>query len=49
MGPPSKTNNANLTKIPTCLENEVFICYFGPHDHGHHPTQVAGLQTPAEY
>ena len=37
MEPPLKTSNANLTKRITCLEYEVFICYFGPHGSGHHP------------
>ena len=37
---PSKTNDANLTKNSICLEFEVFICYFDPHDRGHHPTPV---------
>jgi hypothetical protein len=36
MKPPPKTSNANLiSKIPTCLEYEVSICYFGPHDSRH--------------
>ena len=26
--------------IPTCLEYEVFICYFDSHGSGHHPTLV---------
>ena len=55
MKTPSKTSNANLTNNPTCLEYEVFICYFGPHGGEHHPTPVdtfhpcglppSGLQT----
>ena len=40
MGPAPKTSNASLTKIPTCLEHEVFMCYFGPHGSGHYPTLV---------
>ena len=40
MKPPSKTSNANLTTNPTCLEYEVFICYFGPHGSEDHPTPV---------
>ena len=40
MRPPPKTSNANLTRNPTCLKQEVFICYFGAHDSGHHPTPV---------
>ena len=31
-----KQANANLTKNPTCLNYEVFICYFGPHGSGLH-------------
>ena len=39
--PAPKTSNANLTRNRTCLEYEVFICYFGPHDNGcNHPTPV---------
>ena len=55
---PPKTSNTNLTDNPTCLEFGVFICYFGPHGSGHHPTLVgtfhpcrlppSGLQTPLE-
>ena len=57
--PPPKIRNANLTKIPTCLEFEVFICYFGPHGSEHHSTPINtfhpcrlppnGSQTPLEY
>ena len=57
---PSKTSNANPNKKnPTCLEHEVFICDFGPHGSGHHPTPVhtfhprrlppCGLQGPSKY
>ena len=35
-----KQVNANLTENLVCLEYEVFICYFGPHDSGHHPTPI---------
>ena len=35
-----KTSNANLTKIPICLKYEGFICYFGPHGSGQHPTPI---------
>ena len=40
MRSPPKTSNANLIKNPTCLEHEVFICYFDSHGSGHHLTQV---------
>jgi hypothetical protein len=43
MGPPPK--QTNLTNNPTCLEHEVFICYFGPHGSGHHPTLVDTLHS----
>ena len=46
-------------KNPTCLEYEVFLCYFGPHGSGHHPSGVdtfhprrlphSGTQTLPEY
>jgi hypothetical protein len=59
MEPPPQISNAKLTKNPTCLEYEVFICYFGWRGSGHHPTLVDtfhprrlppnGSQTPSEY
>ena len=39
MEPPPQPSNANVTKNPTYLRYEIFICYFGLHDSGHHPTQ----------
>ena len=56
MRPPLKTSNVELTKILHAW-NSRFLCYFGPHDSGHHPTPVDtfhprrlppnGLQTPS--
>ena len=57
---PPTTNNANLSKNPTWLEYEGFICYFDPqHGSGHHRTIMntfpprrllpTGSQTPIEY
>ncbi len=44
MEPPPKTSNAKLTKKnPTCLEYEVFICYFGPH--GSIPKEIPSIYT----
>ena len=50
------TSNANRTTNHTCLEYEVFISYFDPHDGGVHFTPIdtfhphrlppSGLQTP---
>ena len=56
MEAPPKTSNVNLTKKPTSLEYEVFICYFGQRGSGHCPTPIdtfhsrrlppSGSQTP---
>ena len=37
---PAQTTNAYPTKNNACLDYEVFICYFGPHGSGHHPTPI---------
>ena len=36
---PPQNKQCQPNKYPTCLEFEVFICYLGAHDSGHHPTQ----------
>ena len=57
---PPKTCNTKLIKYPTCLEYDIFTCYFSPHGgSGYHPTPVdtfhpsrlppSESQTPSKY
>ena len=43
--PPPNTSISKLTKISTCLEHEVFICYIGSHDSGHCPTPTEAFHS----